>query len=199
MRGNLLAKKLLAVLAIVVIVVAIICFELFNFGTNREVLDGLFGNVVFLTITAGAWLAAGAAFVDFGGLSRIFTSEVTMRQESLEIKAITIAWLFASVFNAWLTFVWVLNRLEAGGANNLPARMQDDSFTIAVAIAAFVFLVRMVLIFGGATIGDKMLRLPFSAPSLRRSGGTPMPAPVRPGNTYKFDSEPSYPKAVSPK
>lgn len=170
MRRETLVKKLLAALAVFVIVAAIICFELFNFGTNRDVLDGIFGGVFFLTLSAGTWLAAGACFVDFGGLSRLFTSEINMRQESLEIKAITIGWFIASIFNAWLTFVWVSTRLESGAAT-LPTNLEDDTFAIAVAMAVFVFLVRLVLIFGGATVGDRVLRLPFNTPHLPRRGG----------------------------
>jgi len=192
MRTDNVIKRLLAVLAALVIVGAIVCFELFNFGTNRDVLDGIFGNVFFLTLSAGTWLAAGACFIDFGGLSRIFTSETSMRQESIEIKAVTLGWLFASIFNAWLTFVWVSYRLE-GGTANLPRNLADDTFAISVAIAVFVFLIRLVLIFGGATVGDRVLRLPFNTPHLRgRRGGAsnqsrPIQVPISGtgGQTYR--------------
>jgi len=191
MKTNNMIKRLLAVLAAVVIVAAIVCFELFNFGTNRDVLDGIFGNVVFLTLSAGTWLAAGACLVDFGGLSRIFTSETNMRQESIEIKAVTLGWFFASIFNAWLTFVWVSYRLE-GGAAALPRNLADDTFAIAVAIAVFVFLVRLVLIFGGATVGDRVLRLPFNTPHLprRARGGNPKPLRMPMPEPMSFSSKP---------
>jgi len=176
-------KGALSGIAVLILLAAIVAFEVFNFDTTREVLTQIFGNAEFWGLTIATWLAVGACAMDLGGLSRIVTTETSFKSESTDIKAITLAWFVAAGFNAFLTWWYVMVSLEFGNAV-MPSVLRGNNTWLAAGIAMFVFLVRFLLIFGFATVGDKFS---FKLPKLNLKKGRQTTVRTAPPSGLNFN------------
>src|SRR5210317_1496031 len=58
-----------------ILVFALLAFELFNFDTTRFALESLLGDVRFLNLTWAAILAVAFCAIDFAGLAKLFTPQ----------------------------------------------------------------------------------------------------------------------------
>lgn len=176
-------KGALSGIAILVLLLAIVAFEIFNFDTTKVVLEQIFGTSMFWGITVAAWLAIGACAMDLGGLSRVVTTETSFKSESTDIKAITLAWFVAAGFNAFLTWWYVMVSLEYGNGV-MPSVLRGNNIWLAAGIALFVFLVRFLLIFGFATVGDKFS---FKLPKLNLKKGRQTTVRTAPPSGLNFN------------
>lgn len=171
---------------VLILLVGIFAFELFNFDTTKLSLEYILGTGQFASLSHAAWLAIGACAIDFGGLARIFTEETKLSREGREIWALLFAWFVASIFNAVLTWVFVSVNLENGGAT-LPSVWRASINEVAIFIAAIVWLVRFSLIMSFGVVAEG---LNFKLPSFNRKKGFD-PSPYR-GNTPRRGKENPY-------
>ena len=86
----------------IILVVALVAFEIFNFDTTRFALNSILGEVSFVGITWATILAIAFCAIDFAGLARLFTPE-RGANEPKEIWYLMGAWLLGATMNAVMT------------------------------------------------------------------------------------------------
>ncbi len=138
-----------------ILLAALVAFELFNFSTTEYALVTLFGEREALGVATWATvLAIAFCGIDFAGLSRLFTPE-TGRKEPKEIWLLTGAWFLGAGMNALMTWWAVGSALSANPAlgNELVSRA-DMLHYGPIFIAALVWLTRILIIGTFAFAGD---------------------------------------------
>ncbi|MCA9876050.1 MAG: hypothetical protein KC441_20395, partial [Anaerolineales bacterium] len=91
----------------VILIVALLAFEIFNFDTTRYALQNLLGSVQFLGLQWAAILAIAFCAIDFAGLVRLFTPEQGSA-EPKEVWYLMGAWLLGATMNAVMTW-WAVS------------------------------------------------------------------------------------------
>jgi hypothetical protein len=138
-----------------ILLAALVAFELFNFATTEYALDSLFGAQNALGVATWAKvLAIAFCGIDFAGLSRLFTPE-TGRKEPKEIWLLTGAWFLGAGMNAIMTWWAVGSALAANPllGNEIMSRA-DILYYGPIFIAALVWLTRVLIIGTFAFAGD---------------------------------------------
>ncbi|MFO3797708.1 MAG: hypothetical protein ACK8QZ_10580 [Anaerolineales bacterium] len=198
----------------VILLVALIAFEVFNFSTTAFALHDVLGDLQFAGIRWSTILAIAFCGIDFAGIARIFTPEQG-REEPVEVWYLFGAWLLAAAFNAALTWwgvsIAILNHSSSGTLLVGQAAMQR---IIPVMVAIMVWLVRVLIIGTFAVAGERLFTLAQkevnarsgeqSRPAIRPSiPAQPVPRPVTPapkptptsmplGNSIATRGEPTY-------
>jgi hypothetical protein len=143
---------------------ALIAFEMFNFSTTEYALATLFGRQDALgVVTWAKVLAIAFCGIDFAGLSRLFTPE-TGRKEPKEIWLLTGAWLLGAGMNAIMTWWAVGSALSANQSlgNELLSRADILQYG-PIFIAALVWLTRILIIGTFAFAGDHIFSTAYRA------------------------------------
>ena len=138
-----------------ILLAALVAFELFNFSTTEYALNTLFGSHEALGLATWAQvLAIAFCGIDFAGLSRLFTPE-TGRKEPKEIWLLTGAWFLGAGMNAIMTWWAVGSALAENSAlgNELVSRA-DILHYGPIFIAGLVWLTRILIIGTFAFAGD---------------------------------------------
>ena len=160
---------------LLILVAALVAFELFNFSTTEYALGTFFGARDALGL--GTWasvLAIAFCGIDFAGLSRLFTPATEWRREPKEVWLLTGAWLLGALMNAAMTWWAVASALSdhalPGNALVSPGQIIQ---IVPVFVALLVWLTRVMLIGSLATSGD---HLRAAAPSRSYSPAPKPPA-----------------------
>ena len=160
------------------IVGALLAFEIFNFSTTEFALHDVLGDLTFATLRWSTVLAIAFCAMDFAGIARIFTPEQG-RDEPAEVWYLFGAWLLAACFNATLTWwgvsVAIANQASSSGAS----LVGDDALTrvVPVFVAVMVWLIRVLIIGTLSVAGDRLFSTGASPSASQRSYGS---AAVRP-------------------
>jgi hypothetical protein len=139
------------------IIGALLAFELFNFSTTQFALIDVLGDLTFAGLRWATILAVAFCGIDFAGIARIFTPEQG-RDEPAEIYYLFGAWLLAAGFNATLTWwgvsVAIVNHSSLGGG----AVLSNATMTkvVPVFVAAMVWLIRVLIIGTFSLAGDRL-------------------------------------------
>ena len=139
------------------IVGALLAFEVFNFSTTQFALHDMLGDLKFAGVRWATILAIAFCGIDFAGIARIFTPEQG-RDEPAEVYYLFGAWILAAGFNASLTW-WGVSVAIANNPNvHSGAVLSAAAFTKAVPIfvAAMVWLVRVLIIGTFSLAGDRL-------------------------------------------
>src|SRR5512143_95901 len=98
------------------IIGALLAFEIFNFSTTQFALHDVLGDLSFAGLSWATVLAIAFCGIDFAGIARLFTPQQG-RDEPAEVWYLLGAWLLAAGFNATLTWwgVSVAIAERAGG------------------------------------------------------------------------------------
>ena len=123
---------------------ALVTFELFNFSTTEYALKDLLGELRFGTAQWATILALAFGAVDFAGVAWLFTPKKSTRVEAWYLIA---AWLLAATMNAMLTWWSVSLALLSNGSlgNEVISRETLLSGT-PVFVALLIWLLRVLLI-----------------------------------------------------
>jgi len=153
------------------IIGALLAFEIFNFSTTQFALLDVLGNLKFAGMRWASILAIAFCGIDFAGIARIFTPEQGA-DEPKEVWYLFGAWLLAALFNSMLTWwgvsVAIVNHSsQAGGAVISAATMTK---VVPVFVAAMILLIRVLIIGTFSLAGDRL----FSTDE-RRAYNTPRP------------------------
>lgn len=144
--------------------VAMLGFELFNYGTTRYALEYLMPGHDLLGMTWPSLLALSACLVDFAGIASIITPE-RGSEEPVYIWGIFAAWVLAAVLNAaltwWGTLLALLARPDLG--NEVISRA-DLLQAVPLGIALLVLLIRVSLIGTIMTAGEHIFHQRLSVP-----------------------------------
>jgi hypothetical protein len=166
----------------VIIIAALLAFELFNYSTTDYALEDLLGNLSFMGVQWSTILAIAFCGIDFAGIARLFTPEEGA-DEPGEVWYLFGAWLLAATMNAMLTW-WgvslaILNHQTLGNAvidRNTLLR------AVPIFVAVLVWLIRVLIIGTFSVAGDRLFSQgERSQVGLRRSYSVAVenPAPVR--------------------
>jgi hypothetical protein len=197
---------------------ALLSFELFNFGTTSFALQDVLGDLSFAGIRWSTLLAFAFCGIDFAGIARIFTPEQGA-DEPADVWYLFGAWLLAAGFNASLTWwgvsIAVLNHSAAGSSLVGQPAMTT---IVPIMVAAMVWLIRVLIIGTFSISGERLFTLadarPYNgyyrnesvhparvnqplnanlpaAPSYPRPAPKPQPQPA-PSPVYASRPEPTY-------
>jgi len=152
----------------VIILLALLAFEVFNYSSTLFALSDILGNLAFGPLRWASILAFAFCGIDFAGIARIFTPEQG-RDEPAEVWYLFAAWFLAAAFNASLTWwgvsVAILQHPAAGGVLLGASTMTK---VVPVFVAAMVLLIRVLLINSFSIAGDRIFSF-----SDQRSGRYP--------------------------
>lgn len=173
------------------IIGALLAFEIFNFSTTQFALLDVLGNLSFGNFRWASILAVAFCGIDFAGIARIFTPEQG-RDEPAEVWYLFGAWLLAAAMNAALTWwgvsVAIVNHTSASGNAVLSAGTMTK--VVPVFVAAMILLIRVLLIGTFSIAGDRL----FTTDERRAYNNTPRPAQQQ---TYRPVSQASLRPASS--
>jgi hypothetical protein len=141
----------------IIIIGALLAFEVFNYTTTQFALADVLGNLKFAGIPWATILALAFCGIDFAGIARLFTPEQG-RNEPAEIWYLFGAWLLAAAMNATLTWwgvsVAILNhRSLAGGVVMTNATLTK---IVPVFVAIMVWLIRVLIIGTFSVAGERL-------------------------------------------
>jgi len=194
----------------VIILCALLAFEVFNYSSTFFALGDILGNLAFGPVRWATMLAFAFCAIDFAGIARIFTPEQG-RDEPAEVWYLFAAWFLAAAFNATLTWwgvsVAMLQHTAAGGALLGAATMTK---IVPIFVAAMVLLIRVLLINTLSIAGERIFSMSdqrasryqnqstyrnTNVESLRTPSQTfprPAPKPVPTAASRPLYNEPTY-------
>jgi hypothetical protein len=157
----------------ILIIGALLAFELFNYSTTDFALNDLLGGLRFLGLRWATILAIAFCGIDFAGIARLFTPQQSAG-EPREVWYLFGAWMLAATMNAILTW-WgvslaIINHQSLGSAV-IPT---DTLITIVpVFVAIMVWLIRVLIIGTFSAAGDRLFsqseeaHLPHPVPAMK--------------------------------
>jgi hypothetical protein len=159
----------------IILVVALIAFEIFNFDTTRFALNSLLGEVAFMGVTWATILATAFCAIDFAGLARLFTPE-RGAEEPKAVWYLMGAWLLGATMNAVMTW-WAVSLTLLGHdfGNEVLAR-ETLLKLVPVFVAGLVLLTRILFIGAFSVAGEHIFDLAGSAKTDQQPATRPQPA-----------------------
>lgn len=129
-----------------IILAALIAFEIFNFSTTEFALADLLGGLSFAGWRWATILAVAFCAMDFAGIARLFSPPGASEQPA-ELWYLIGAWLLAATMNAILTW-WAVSLalLEHGALGNEILARETLIHSVPVFVALLVWLLRILLI-----------------------------------------------------
>ena len=151
------------------IIGALLAFEVFNYSTTDFALNDLLGELRFASFRWSTILAIAFCGIDFAGIARLFTPEQGA-DEPKEVWYLFGAWLLAATMNAALTWwgvsIAIVNHQSLGGSVVTQATLVK---VVPIFVAVMVWLIRILIIGTFSVAGDRL----FSQADARRQ---PRPA-----------------------
>ena len=173
----------------IMILGALLAFEIFNFSTTQFALLDMLGNLTFAGMRWATILAIAFCGIDFAGIARIFTPEQGA-DEPKEVWYLFGAWFLAAAFNAALTWwgvsVAIVNHTSASGG----AVISNATLTkfVPIFVAAMILLIRVLIIGTFSLAGERLYTTqdkrtynssrPVEQPSYRPSSSPTQQQPV---------------------
>ncbi len=146
------------------IVTALLAFELFNYSTTDFALSDLLGDLRFIGIRWATILSIAFCGIDFAGIARLFTPEQGAA-EPHEVWYLLGAWMLAATMNAMLTWwgvsIAILNHETLGNAVVARGTLIK---VVPIFVAVMVWLIRVLIIGTISVAGDRL----FSQAEARR-------------------------------
>jgi hypothetical protein len=176
----------------VILVMALVAFEMFNFDTTRFALANLFGEASFMGLRWATILAIAFCAIDFAGLGYLFAPE-RAGQERKEIWYLMGAWLLGATMNALMTW-WAVSVTILGQdvGNEIVGRAQLIE-AVPAFVAALVWLTRILFIGAFSVAGGYLFGAVGRERETRQASmagrqvpvGKPMRAVEQPRRSYK--------------
>ena len=125
---------------------ALIAFEVFNYGTTEFALTDLLGGLRFAGLRWSTILALAFCSMDFAGIARLFSPDQG-DSRSGELWYLLGAWLLAATMNAMLTW-WAVSLALIGhtGLGNEILGREALLSSVPVFVALLVWLIRVLMI-----------------------------------------------------
>jgi hypothetical protein len=155
---------------------ALLAFELFNYSTTDFALTDLMGDLRFAGVRWSAILAIAFCAIDFAGIARLFTPEKGTGEQR-EVWYLFGAWMLAAIMNAMLTYwgvaIAILNHASLGGS---VVSQADILKLVPVFVAIMVWVIRVLIIGSFSVAGDRL----FSQSESTRQAPRPISKPSQP-------------------
>jgi hypothetical protein len=162
----------------IILVVALIAFEMFNFDTTRFALNSILGDIAFMGVTWATILAIAFCAIDFAGLARLFTPE-RGAEEPKAVWYLMGAWLLGATMNAIMTWWAVSLTLLSHDFGNEVLGRETLLKLVPVFVAALVLLTRILFIGAFSVAGEHIFDLAGDAPA-KDKAARPQPAQQMP-------------------
>jgi hypothetical protein len=168
----------------VIIISALLAFEIFNYSTTEFALSDLLGDLSFAGISWATILALAFCGIDFAGIARLFTPEEGAN-DLHEVWYLFGAWLLAATMNAMLTWwgvsIALLNHESLG---NAVVDRETLLKVVPLFVAILVWLIRVLIIGTFSVAGERLFSQSeryisnsrSSRPSTKRTNPAPMQA-----------------------
>jgi hypothetical protein len=141
------------------IITALLAFELFNYSTTDFALTDLLGDLKFVGIRWATILSVAFCGIDFAGIARLFTPEQGS-DEPAEVWYLFGAWMLAALMNAMLTWwgvsIAILNHETLGNAVVARETLLN---VVPIFVAIMVWLIRVLIIGTMSMAGDRLFSL----------------------------------------
>jgi hypothetical protein len=143
-----------------IIITALIAFEIFNYSTTDFALTDLLGDLKFLGIRWATILSIAFCGIDFAGIARLFTPDATSGDGSpghSEAWYLFGAWLLAATMNAMLTW-WGVSLAVLGHETlgNTVVSRETLLRVVPIFVAILVWLIRVLIIGTFSVAGDRL-------------------------------------------
>jgi hypothetical protein len=140
----------------IIIIFALLAFEIFNYSTTQFALSDVLGSLTFAGVRWATILAIAFCGIDFAGIARLFTPEQG-RDEPAEVWYLFGAWLLAAGMNAILTW-WGVAVAISNHANLSSTIISSTTLTkvVPVFVAIMVWLIRVLIIGTFSVAGDRL-------------------------------------------
>ncbi len=177
---NAISRKMVVA---IILSVALIAFEIFNFDTTQYALTNLLGEVRFGGVLWASILAVAFCAIDFAGLVRIFTPQKG-REEPRAVWFLTGAWFLGTIANSIMTWWAVsLTLLSHDFGNEVLSREMLLRY-VPIFVAMLVWLTRILFIGAFSVTGEEMFdlargRANESRPPAPARAEAPAPLPAR--------------------
>ena len=166
----------------IMIIGALLAFEMFNFSTTEFALNDVLGDLKFAGFRWATILSIAFCGIDFAGIARMFTPEQGA-DEPAEVWYLFGAWLLAAAMNAMLTWwgvsVAIINHSSLGAGSVVSNATLTK--VVPVFVAIMVWLIRVLIIGTFSLAGDRL----FSQDNQRSRSTTRRPAPRRQPQTSR--------------
>jgi len=158
------------------IIGALLAFEMFNFSTTEFALNDVLGDLSFAGFRWATILSIAFCGIDFAGIARMFTPEQGA-DEPAEVWYLFGAWLLAAAMNAMLTWWGVSIAIISHSSLGAGSVISNATLTKAVPVfvAIMVWLIRVLIIGTFSLAGDRLFSQDRS-----RARSTARPATRRP-------------------
>jgi hypothetical protein len=169
----------------VIIIGALLAFEMFNYSTTQFALNDVLGDLKFAGIRWATILALAFCGIDFAGIARLFTPEQG-HDEPAETWYLFGAWILAAAMNATLTW-WGVAVAIASHTNLSSEVISSSTLTkvVPVFVAIIVCLIRVLIIGTFSIKGGKL----FSQGEIRNS--SQRPAILQPASSVSSHPRPA--------
>lgn len=140
-----------------IILTALLAFEMFNYSTTEYALKDILGNLKFAGVRWATILAIAFCGIDFAGIARLFTPDQG-REEPREVWYLFGAWLLAATMNAVLTWWGVSMAIvshEVQSTAVIPAKTLTR--VVPAFVAIMVWVIRILIIGTISVAGDRIL------------------------------------------
>lgn len=191
------------------LLVALLAFEVFNYSTTDFALSDVLGNnLKFLGVRWATILSIAFCAIDFAGVARLFTPEQG-RDEPVEVWYLFGAWVLAAAMNATLTWWGVAVAIRGHTALGAAIIGRETLLDVVpVFVAVMVWIVRILLIGSFSVAGERLFSMaddrPGRAPAARFPANSsahpaspafrssPKPVAQNPGQARIVRPEPTY-------
>jgi hypothetical protein len=142
------------------IIGALLAFEIFNFSTTQFALRDVLGDLTFAGMRWATILAVAFCGIDFAGIARIFTPEQGA-DEPKEVYYLFGAWFLAAAFNAILTWWGVSVAIVSHASASGGAVVSTTTMTkvVPIFVAAMILLIRVLIIGTFSLAGDRLFTM----------------------------------------
>ncbi|MBM3152906.1 MAG: hypothetical protein FJZ96_12030 [Chloroflexi bacterium] len=143
-----------------ILLAALLAFEVFNFSTTEFALTDLLGrDLRFAGIPWATILSIAFCGIDFAGIARLFTPEHG-RDEPAEVWYLFAAWLLAALMNASLTWWGVAVAVRDHQALGSSILGRQNLVTVGpVFVAVMVWLIRVLIIGTFSLAGERLFSM----------------------------------------
>src|SRR5512142_2541069 len=163
------------------IIGALLAFEIFNFSTTQVALHDVLGDLSFAGLSWATVLAIAFCGIDFAGIARLFTPQQG-RDEPAEVWYLFGAWLLAAGFNATLTWwgvsVAIVNHSSVAAGSVVSG--QTLTKIVPIFVAVMVLLIRVLIIGAFSMAGDTLFSMGDNRAPVQRPYQSQSQQPVRP-------------------
>ena len=199
-QGNSLAKftskfrlKRGAVFGIIILA-ALLAFELFNYSTTEYALGDLLGSIKFAGIRWATILSIAFCGIDFAGIARLFSPDQGTNGPT-EVWYLFGAWLLAATMNAILTW-WGVSMAIINHQLQSTSVMDPGIVMkiVPVFVAVMVWLIRILVIGSLSYAGERM----FSSSDRPRAYNNRQPAIRNLSGTGAISPQPQQTASMMP-